>query len=71
MWVLFEGGDYSKAASIRRNTVILVSVNALICIDCIHHIRMWMHRVWIVCVNSCWGIESGLAAACGATQYDK
>ena len=32
MWLLFEGGDYSKAASIQRNTVLLVSVNALICI---------------------------------------
>ena len=32
MWLLLEGGDYSKAASIQRNTVILVSVNAVICI---------------------------------------
>ena len=32
MWLLFEGGDYSKAASIQRNTVLLESVNALICI---------------------------------------
>ena len=32
MRLLFESGDYLKAASIQRNTVILVSVNALICI---------------------------------------
>ena len=32
MWLLFEGGDYLKAASIQRKTVILVSVNAVICI---------------------------------------
>ena len=36
----------------------------------IPHIRMWLNldaiwiRLCIVCVNSCWGIESGLAAAC-------
>ena len=29
MWLLFEGDDYLKAASIQINTVILVSVNAL------------------------------------------
>ena len=30
MWLLFEVGDYLRAASIQRKKVILVSVNALI-----------------------------------------
>ena len=30
VWLLFEGGDYSRAASIQRNMAILVSVNVLI-----------------------------------------
>ena len=58
-WLLFEGGDYLRAASIQRNMVILFSVNALI------WIAIWVAyptsgcgwiwiRLWIVCVNSCW-----------------
>ena len=55
VWLLFDGGNYLRVATIQRN----VSVNALI------WIAIWVAyptsgcgwiwiRLWIVCVNSCW-----------------